>query len=199
MNYLAHFYLSDDAPAALAGSLMGDFVKGRIEDRFPKPIEHAIRLHRAIDTFTDRDETVLASRRRLDPGFRLLRGILVDVFYDHFLALHWERFSQEPLAGFTSRVYAALEDHQRYFDEPLSFVAPLMASEDWLGSYRELDGIDSILRRMSRRLSRPNSLANGILELTAHYESLERDFFEFLPRLERYTQQLNREFREQSV
>ena len=175
---------------------MGDFVKGRIEGRFPIPIEQAIRLHRSIDSFTDRDTTVLASRRRIDPGYRLLRGIMIDVFYDHFLARYWAQFSAEALSDFTTRVYAALAEHHNHFDEPLSWIAPLMADEDWLGSYREVVGIDAILRRMSRRLRRPNRFAEGVRELETHYESLEQDFFEFLPRLERYTQRLNRESQE---
>ncbi len=196
MNYLAHFYLADTSPASLAGSLMGDFVKGRIEGRFTSEIERAIRMHRAIDTFTDNDEIVRTSRQRIDPSYRLLRGILIDVFYDHFLARNWSRFSTESLESFTARVYASLDEHQHHFSEPLNWIAPLMASEDWLGSYQELDGISAILQRMSRRLRRPNRLGEGIDELLRNYEGLEQDFFEFLPRLERYTHQLNKELEE---
>lgn len=191
MNYLAHFYLSDRSPAALAGSLMGDFVKGRVEGRFPVEIERAIRVHRYIDSFTDSDPTILASRRRIDRGYRLLRGILIDVFYDHFLARHWADFSAEPLPDFAARVYGALEQHQHHFAEPLNRVAPLMASEDWLGSYRDTARIAAILQRMSRRLSRPNPLAEGIDELHRNYSALEGDFLEFLPRLERFAKRLN--------
>ncbi|GAB4356023.1 MAG: ACP phosphodiesterase [Gammaproteobacteria bacterium] len=190
MNYLAHFYLSEDTPAAHAGSLMGDFVKGRLNGAYPSGIERAIRIHRAVDSFTDRDQTVLRSRRRIDPAYRLMRGIMVDVFYDHFLARHWSRFSEEPLESFTQRVYAALAEHRPYFADPLALVAARMADEDWLGSYRDIAGIEAILGRMSRRLSRPNRLAEGAAELRTHYRSLEQDFFEFLPRLERYTEQL---------
>jgi len=198
VNYLAHFYLADTSSASLAGSLMGDFAKGCIEGRFAYDIERAIRIHRAIDSFTDNHAIVRSSRQRIDPSYRLLRGILIDVFYDHFLARNWDRFSSEPLESFTSRVYASLDEHRHHFSEPLSWIAPLMASEDWLGSYHELDGIAAILRRMSRRLRRPNRLGDGVTELQRHYAILEQDFFDFLPCLERYTHQLNEALKEHS-
>lgn len=188
MNFLAHFYLADESPAALAGSLMGDFVKGRLTGCYPPEIERAILIHRRIDSFTDRDATVLASRRRIDPAFRLLRGILVDVYYDHFLARHWPRYSDEPLADFAARVYAALDEHGRHFPAPLERIAPRMAAEDWLSSYQTLEGIADVLERMSRRLSRPNRLGAGAAQLERRYAAFEADFHEFLPRLQAYVQ-----------
>lgn len=183
MNFLAHFYLADVSPASLAGSLMGDFVKGRLDGRYPVEIERAIFVHRRIDSFTDDDATVRTSRRRIDPSFRLLRGILVDVFYDHFLARDWPRYSDEPLEAFVQRVYAALDTHGHHFPAPLDWIAPRMAAEDWLSSYQALEGIADVLQRMSRRLSRPNPLARGAIELERHYDAFAADFHEFLPRL----------------
>jgi len=190
LNFLAHFYLTDESPASLVGSLMGDFVKGRLTGRYPATIERAIFIHRCIDSFTDSDETVLLSRRRIDPSFRLLRGVLIDVFYDHFLARHWERFSDEPLSAFTRRVYHALDQHGDHFTGSLKTVAVRMAEEDWLSTYQEIDGIGAILRRMARRLSRPNALARGVDALERHYDGFEEDFMEYMPRLVSYVEQL---------
>lgn len=170
---------------------MGDFVKGRLDRRYPSAIEQAILVHRRIDSFTDRDATVRVSRRRIDPSYRLLRGILIDVFYDHFLARNWSRYSSERLEDFTVRVYRALEEYHARFPAPLDRIALRMAAEDWLSSYRELDGIADVLARMSRRLSRPNALGRGVRELELHYADFEADFREFLPRLEAYVQSMS--------
>ncbi len=178
---------------------MGDFVKGRLDQRYPPDIERAIFVHRRIDSFTDRDVTVRESRRRIDPAFRLLRGILIDVFYDHYLARHWTRFSNEPLEMFTARVYAALAEHSDHFPAPLDWMAPRMAAEDWLSSYQDVEGIADVLARMSRRLSRRNPLGRGIDELKRHYVAFESDFFDFLPRLESYVSRLEGERRSHSV
>ncbi len=186
MNYLAHLYLSDHSPQWLVGGLMGDFVKGRLRGKLPASVEAAVRAHRRLDVFTDRDPAARASRGRIDPRFRHLRGILVDVFYDHFLALHWRRYSPEPLDAFTARVYRALAEHQHLFEPPLSWVAPRMAAQDWLGSYASVEGIEELLARMAGRLSRPTPLAEGGAELRRLYPRLEADFAEFLPRACRY-------------
>ncbi|MCK5913136.1 MAG: DUF479 domain-containing protein, partial [Desulfuromusa sp.] len=96
MNYLAHLYLSDPNPLAWAGSLMGDFVKGTVPETLPGELSRHLKLHRHIDSLTQRSEIFQTSRRRLDPHFRHGRSVLVDVFYDHFLANHWDEYSDQP-------------------------------------------------------------------------------------------------------
>lgn len=195
MNFLAHFYLSDDGPAALVGGLMGDFVKGRLQGRFAHAVERAIVLHRQIDTFTDADPTVRRSRRRIANDYRLLQPVLVDVFYDHFLARDWWRYSAEPFESFKVRVYEALRGQRHLFPPVLDSVAMRMATEDWLQAYGTLEGIETALRRMSRRLSRPNRLGDGGAQLVAHYDRLRADFHDFMPRLERYARRLRAAWR----
>jgi len=97
MNFLAHLYLADPQPLGLLGSLMGDFVKGPLGGRYPEPITRGIMLHRRIDTFTDAHAVVRASRTRISPGRRRFAGIMIDVFYDHFLARDWARYCPEQL------------------------------------------------------------------------------------------------------
>jgi acyl carrier protein phosphodiesterase len=63
-----------------------------------------------------------------------------------------------------------------------------MAQDDWLGSYERVAGIDVILKRMSRRLSRPNRMGDAISELVAHYSDLREDFHSFFPQLQAHVQ-----------
>ncbi len=53
MNYLAHAYLSFNMPDILVGNMISDFIKGKKQFDYPLPVQKGIRLHRAIDTFTD--------------------------------------------------------------------------------------------------------------------------------------------------
>src|SRR5512144_959014 len=108
MNYLAHFYLADPNPEAWLGSLMGDFAKGAIDSSLPPVIRQNIELHRSIDAFTDAHPIVGTSKRRLRPAFRRYGGILVDIFYDHFLACGWAQFARLPLDHFARSVHAVL-------------------------------------------------------------------------------------------
>ncbi len=189
MNYLAHAFLARATPALLTGGLLGDFVKGRLDDRYPPEIRAGIAQHRAIDVFTDAHNLVHASRALMAPERRRFAGILVDVFYDHFLARHWERYAATPLERFTADVYATLWPQRGGFPERLQRILPWMRADDWLAGYADLGGVDASLRGMSRRFRYPERaqpLARGIDDLTAHYAELERHFLEFFPELERF-------------
>lgn len=186
MNYLAHLYLSEDTPESLVGNLMGDFVRGGDLSRYGEEIARGIALHRRIDAFTDAHEVVRESKRRISAGNRRYAGVLVDLFYDHFLAREWDRYSPEPLPRFAARVYGALEQHHALLPERLQAVAIRMAAGDWLVSYREVSSIGAVLERMSGRLTRENSLPRGIEDLTARYEELGADFERFFPDLVEY-------------
>ncbi|NIQ94217.1 MAG: DUF479 domain-containing protein [Desulfuromonadales bacterium] len=182
MNYLVHLYLAEPSDGSLLGNLMGDFVKGPLDNRFPPDLAAGIAMHRHIDSFAQTDTVFRVSKNRLDPGLSYFRGILVDIFYDHILARHWSRFSSTPLETFAERVYALLQSHHAVLPEGLRQVAPRMIRGNWLVSYRDEATIRTVLRRISQRLSRPNPLPQGFGEWQRHGDDLTRDFAEFLPR-----------------
>ncbi|RMM05619.1 Acyl carrier protein phosphodiesterase [Pseudomonas syringae] len=187
MNYLAHLHLGGHRPAQLLGSLYGDFVKGPLPGRFPAELEAAIRLHRRIDAFTDNHPLIKASIARFPAQRRRYAGIMLDVFFDHCLARDWHRYADMPLDAFTRKVYGTLATEPQ-LPERLALIAPRMAAQDWLGSYRDFAVLEQVLNGISRRLSRPEGLAGGMQELQALYQPLSADFAEFYPQLEAFAQ-----------
>lgn len=183
MNYLAHLFLSGRTPEAIVGGLLGDFVKGSVDGRYGERVREGILLHRKIDRYTDDHEVVTASRRLISPLRRRFAGIMVDVFYDHFLARHWTSFAEAPLGEFAREVYAILECHHEQFPERLQYIVPRMVRDDWLVSYGELWRVRAALDGISRRLRRSNALAGGADELETHYSELEAHFLCFFPQL----------------
>ncbi|MEX0960001.1 MAG: ACP phosphodiesterase [Burkholderiales bacterium] len=181
MNYLGHLYLSPPGEDALLGSLLGDFVKGPLDDRYPEAVTRAIALHRRLDSFTDAHPAVHASKARVSASRRRYAGIMIDVFYDHFLARHWAEYHSEPLADFSRRVYRILDCRHHELPERLQRIAPSMAQLDWLGSYAEVESIYTALNRIGQRLKRENTLFNSTDELLENYTDLEADFRAFLP------------------
>ena len=185
MNYLAHLHLGGQQPEQLLGSLYGDFVKGPLAGRFPVPLEAAIRLHRQIDVFTDSHPLVLQSLGRFPRERRRYAGIILDVFFDHCLAVHWQDYADQPLEQFTGRVYQVLAA-QPDLPGRLAQIAPYMAADDWLGSYREFEVLGQVFRGIARRLSRPEGM-DGALELVeALYVPLMDDFRAFYPELQAF-------------
>jgi acyl carrier protein phosphodiesterase len=187
VNWLAHLRLSPDEPQVRLGALLGDFARADEVERLPPRVRDGVLQHRALDRFTDAHPVFRRSRARIAAPLRRFAGVLIDVFYDHFLARDWQRFGDgRPLRAFTAAQYALLAEHRALLPAVLRDVAPAMQSEDWLASYAELAGIDLVLLRMSRRLRRDNPLASGGAELRAHYAELEGDFAAFFAEAERF-------------
>jgi acyl carrier protein phosphodiesterase len=180
MNFLAHAYLAGPDAADRLGGLMGDFVKGPLPAGLPAEVAAGVRLHRAIDSFADGHEAFRASRARISAPRRRAAGIVIDMFYDHFLARRWAEFAPEPLEEFSAGMYLLLDQHAALLPERLGRILPAMRSGDWLASYRHADSVGDALERMARRLSRPELLLGAGGELAANYAGLEDDFRRFM-------------------
>jgi acyl carrier protein phosphodiesterase len=188
LNWLAHAFLSKPEIEFRLGNLLADLVKGRDRAAMSAGFVDGVRHHQRIDAFTDGHPTVHRSRARIGGDYRHTTGILVDVFYDHFLALDWDRYSPEPLDAFTARLYADIRAGTTHFPEEAQAALERMIREDRLGSYRRLDGIEASLRRVSLRLAarigQDLGLERGISELVAHFDEMRADFAEFFPQLQ---------------
>lgn len=183
MNYLAHLYLAGNESESVIGSLMGDFVKGRVDPARPPALRHAIFQHRRIDSFTDAHPLVRRSKRRIGPEFRRYAGILIDVFYDHFLATEWQRYAAVPLDEFAEQVYTQVNRHLSALPPRMQVSMRYMVANDLLGSYRTVDGIGQALQGIETRLRRPSRLGEAVTELENAYWALRGDFTEFFPQL----------------
>ncbi|MGB3651819.1 MAG: ACP phosphodiesterase [Rivularia sp. (in: cyanobacteria)] len=183
MNYLAHLFLSDGTPESLIGNLLGDFVKGSIESIYSKEIIKGIYLHRKIDSYTDSHRIFRSSKRLIGIGRSRFSGIMIDVFYDRFLAQNWSNYSTISLNDFTNHVYKVLLENKSILPERLKSILPDMIAHDWLASYRKISTIDRAINGLSRRIKRENNLFGGVEELIFNYQQLQADFSAFFPEL----------------
>ena len=180
MNFLFHMLLSGDDEQILVGNFMGDFVKGPLNERFPERIRQGIHLHRRIDSFSSRSELFQQSRRRIDPHYGLYRGVMIDLFYDHFLVKEWNSWSKEPFSDYLVRTREVITKHYEELPERMQKLLPYFF-EELLPSYGEVSGIGTAFERMSRRVTRTNPLAGGEVELERHFNDLRSDFRGFMP------------------
>lgn len=189
MNWLAHLYLSEPGVERRLGNVLADVLRGPDCSQLSLNIQRGICCHRAIDAFTDSHARVCRSRQRIRPPFRRFAGILVDIFYDHLLARHWEQYAETELTHFTHEAYAAFLAYRGKLPERVWELLRRMAAEDWLASIRDAADVDAVLRRVEKRLRRPFPLADAAGELQAREAELEEDFLSFFPELCRYVQQ----------
>ncbi|HCR54256.1 MAG TPA: DUF479 domain-containing protein [Cytophagales bacterium] len=188
MNFLAHVYLSGNDPQLMIGNFIGDFVKGRnLNDRYNADIVKGIELHRAIDEFTDQHEVVLNSKVRLRPKYRHYSGVIVDMYYDHFLAKNWNDFHDISLQSFASQFYALLKENESILPKEVLYMMPYMIKGNWFVNYAQKDGIHRALTGMSRRTSFDSKMDEAIEDLSKHYTLFENEFLDFFPSLKTFS------------
>jgi acyl carrier protein phosphodiesterase len=183
LNFLAHIYLSGDSDDIKIGNFIGDYVKGRNYEKYPDLVREGIMLHREIDSFTDSHPVVLRSKMHLKKRFRRYSGVIVDIFYDHFLASEWAKFSKHPLPQYVVGMYEILVSNYFMLPNEIKTFLPFFIINNWLESYTTIEGIAGVLRRMTRRTSLPNETTFAIAELRKNYHLFREEFFQFFPEL----------------
>ena len=115
MNFLAHIYLSGNSRDVLIGNFIGDYVKGKEYTHYPAGIQKGILLHRHIDSFTDQHPVTRSSKKFISERYGLYAGIVVDIFYDHFLSVRWDKYSDMSLSTYVRDRYKMLNTGFSHF------------------------------------------------------------------------------------
>jgi acyl carrier protein phosphodiesterase len=186
LNYLAHIYLSGANEEIMVGNFIGDYVKGFELTRYSEQIRKGIILHRHIDSFTDTNLIVKRSKLRIAEKYHKYSGIIIDIFYDHFLVLSWPTFSAWPICDFISNVHGILSRYNDELPDAVRLFLPSFIKNNWIKKYSTIEGIEDILHRMSNRTSLPDETDFAIKVLTKDYYKLESEFSAFFPSLISY-------------
>jgi acyl carrier protein phosphodiesterase len=186
MNLLAHALLASPDAEVMLGSLIGDFVRGRIDPALPPKVRAGIALHRAIDAYTDAHEDVAAARALFAPPFRRYAGILLDVWFDHLLARQWARFGADDLDDFSDRVRGVLAINSALVPERMRGFVAYLEANGLPAAYRDTALIGQALRGISRRLTRANPLDEALPVLVARHAPLQKCFDAFFPALRNF-------------
>lgn len=176
MNYLAHLYLSGSNEHVLVGNFIADSVKGSKHKDYPYDIQRGILLHRQIDTHTDAHPNFRTSTKRLHKNYGHYSGVIVDIFFDHFLAKNWRDYAKLPLADYAQECYSTLNKNIKMIPEKAQYILPFMVKGNWLLNYATLEGISAVLRGMNKRTQGRSGMDKAIEELQQFYTEFESDF-----------------------
>ncbi len=188
MNFLAHLLLSGENDKVKIGNFIGDFVKGNQIEEYEKDIQFGIRLHREIDSYTDAHPVVLQSKKRLRPSFGHYSPVIVDVYYDHFLAKNWAAFSSTDLKEFTVQFYEMISKYSSVIPQAVNHMLVYMSKKNWLYNYQFIDGIDRALTGMSKRTKFNSKMEVAAISLKKNYTEFEDEFQQFFPDLQKHAQ-----------
>ncbi|WP_250631540.1 acyl carrier protein phosphodiesterase [Rhodoflexus caldus] len=189
MNFLAHLALAAPDEGLLVGNFIADHVKGNRWQEFAPSVQAGILLHRAIDHFADTHPLVRQSAQRLRPRYRHYAGVLVDVFYDHFLAASWNRYMDVPLPVFSKEMYALMNRHYELLPPTSRLFLQYAAERDILAAYAEVEVIGRVLQGMARRIARPSGIETATEELQTHYREFGEEFAQFWDEIVRFVAQ----------
>lgn len=189
MNFLAHIYLSGNNDFIKIGNFMADGIHGKNFEDFPKEVGLGIMLHREIDTFTDFHLTFRISKHRLHEKYGHYSGVIVDMFYDHFLAKNWKNYSDVELEDYTLHFYTILKENYSFLTDKTKEMMPYMIEYNWLSSYATIEGLEEILRQMDRRTKYRSSMHLSINELKEFYAEFEAEFTSFFEELRTFVKE----------
>ena len=184
MNFLAHSLFGYADAALITGQFCGDFVRGSDLSHLPRGIEVGIRLHRRMDAFTDAHEALKPAKVSLGADRRRVSGIIVDVMFDHWLAVNWPDFSDLGIDQHVKAVHQAVRKHDEYIPAELARFMRFLHNEKVLESNGELAAIALTLGRLSSRSPRFADLAMSVEELALLARILDAPFRRFYPELD---------------
>lgn len=173
----------------MIGNFIADHIRGNRFTHLDPEIQQGIKLHREIDTFTDAHPITRKSKRRLNKRYGLYAGIIIDIFYDHYLAKNWYEYSAIPLDVFVDSVYALLDGNKEILPEKTNHMLPYMMKHNWLFNYQFKKGIKSVLNGMNRRTKNLGQMDLAIDDLYELDSEFEKDFKLFFEDLRIFTNQ----------
>ncbi|OOG53804.1 ACP phosphodiesterase [Rhodanobacter sp. C03] len=190
MNHLAHALLAGDDEWLQLGGMLGDFVHGQPDPAlFPPRVIAGIRLHRAIDVYTDAHPEVLAAKTLLVPPHRRYAGILLDMWFDHCLARDFARWCTQPLDDYSNALRALLHRHDALLPPALRQFRGYMEAHDLPAGYADRAMLGRALTGIGQRLSRANPLDSALPVLVAQEVALQERFEAFFPQLQGFARE----------
>jgi len=188
MNFLAHIYLSGNDTELSIGNFIADSVRGKDFSMFPDRVAQGIILHRHIDTFTDSHPIVKLSKDLIRSEYGHWSSVIVDIYYDHFLAANWSDFNDIPLEIYVQNFYTDLKEYYSILPDKVQGFLPYMVDQNWLNSYATIEGISRIFHQMNHRTKNRSKMNFAPIELVKFYNEMERHFRDFFEDLEFHVQ-----------
>lgn len=182
MNFLAHLHLASLANSSLLGNLMADFVRGNPHNDWPESVAEGILHHRRIDVMTDSLPEVRAAREFFRAETRRVSPITLDVVWDHFLSLHWDKIVPEiSLPAFLAHAKSVIEPELPSTPERFQNLNRYLWTQRWMERYAEPDYLQNVLSGMASRRPRLAALEDSWQDFSDNYEQLNAFFWQFYP------------------
>lgn len=191
MNFLAHLYLSPDDEEIMIGNFIADAVKGKQINKFSDEVKRGIVLHRHIDAYTDEHPVFRKSADRLKLKYRMYSKVIVDIYYDHYLARNWDHYADSELVGFSSFVYKRIVKYYNMLPPRYKRILPFMIAQNWLAGYASFWSLEKVFKGMARRTGYKSGMEYAVADLKKNYSEFRDEFELFFPDIIDYVAELD--------
>lgn len=190
MNHLVNLYLSRNLGEKMLGCLIGEIVRTSNFDKYTQNIIDGIELNKKISSFVKEHPVYERSRMKLNPKYSKHSGKIIDIFYDHFLAANWSKYSNDSLTNFAKESYSFIEENHGILPYKLRKLISVMMNDNWLVNYSSVQGIHNFMREITRRDTFQTNLEYSLEDLINNYNEFKLDFEEIFPQLVQYVQEI---------
>ncbi len=180
MNYLAHAYLSNNNEDLILGNFIADHIKGNNYKHYSQNIINGILLHRKIDHFTDNHIQFKNAKRYFYDGYEKYAGILIDIYFDYFLASEFQKHCHLSLLNSTENVYKIYDDFKYEMPKSSQNFYNYIIQNDIYNAYATLEGIEKVLFHLSHRINHGVMLNHSINLFNKHKTELYFCFLKFI-------------------
>jgi len=163
----------------MSGAILGDLVRGQDFTAYPASIALGIRLHRRVDTLTDRHPVILDAIQQFEPAGRRYAPVLIDLVADFCLARAWAELHSDPLDTFTQYAATQVSADGPWFDHAGGRRPEALSFAQLLRSYASEGGINTAITRTARRLRRPEPMIDAAHDWRRISDHLQPSITEF--------------------
>ncbi|MFN6014756.1 MAG: ACP phosphodiesterase [Flavobacteriales bacterium] len=180
MNFLGHLYFSNNDHELMYANLFGDHIKGSQLDKFPSSVKKGILLHRKIDYFIDHHPAVIGLLHMLYHELPKVAGIAVDLYFDHLLAVNWNKYHTKDLDEFLVEFYTYVPNNWNHYSKDFQILIGNMRKFRCMNYYAKFEGLEKDSEGVSSRISFDNTLKDAPAIFLKHRTEIESSFSAFM-------------------
>ena len=185
MNFLGHSLISleideKENKETLYGNFTGDFYKGLVERiELSENLKEGIVLHRIIDKTSDRKENLL--NELLTEKFRIFKGIVSDMFIDHFLSKNFNNLFNKNIDDIEREILDKVKEYKNIFPKDFERTFNWLNDRNVMVNYKDIDFLDRAFQGLAKNIRRGEILNLAVSELKENYNLFEeksiKEFF----------------------
>ena len=185
MNFLGHSLISIEIDEStdkntLYGNFTGDYYKGLVDRiELPKALKEGIKLHRIIDKVSDRKENYL--NELLVDKFGIFKGIVSDMFIDHFLSKNFNQLFNKDIEIIEKRILDEVEKNRNIFPKDFDRMFKWLNDRNVMSNYKDIDFLERAFEGLARNIRKGEILNLATTELKKNYNLFEeksiKEFF----------------------